>query len=105
MKRRIDEMSYNSNMVQFRTPTDTHAPAESISAEQAMLHYAQAYQRLYLRAPRDLRALDHDWVIVNGARMKASELEHLTRQLQLEYQQSQAQKKSLVMKLLNFFKQ
>jgi hypothetical protein len=95
-----------SNMVQLRPPTeiDTQPTAEVVTAEQAMIHYALAYQRLYQRAPRDLRALDHQWVIVNGARMRAHELEHLTRQLQLEYQQSVAQKKNLVKKLLNFFR-
>lgn len=77
---------------------------EVISAHQAMQHYAQAYERLYNRAPRDLRALDQEWVVVNGARMRAIELEHLTRQLQLEYSQSLAQKKSVVMRLLKWLR-
>jgi hypothetical protein len=91
-------------MVQFRTSHDEDETMSAISAQQAMTHYAQAYQRLYNRAPRDLRALDHEWVVVNGARMRANELEHLTRQLQHEYDQSQVQRKGVVMKLLKFFR-
>ena len=40
-----------------------------ISAEQAMRRYASAYQKLYKRLPKDLRALDGNWVVVNGARI------------------------------------
>jgi hypothetical protein len=70
-----------------------------------MIHYAQAYQRLYKRLPRDLRALDNNWVVVNGARMRVAELEYLTRQLQQEYDQSLAQRRSVVNRLLKWFKQ
>jgi hypothetical protein len=76
-----------------------------IDAEQAMYDYAQAYTRLYNRAPRDLRAVDREWVIVNGARMRATELEYLTHQLRLEYSQSLAQRKSIVNRLLGWLKQ
>ena len=76
-----------------------------VTAEHAMHHYAEAYQRLYNRKPRDLRAIDSHWVIVNGARMRANELEYLTRQLQLEYDQSQAAKRNVVKRLLKWFTQ
>jgi hypothetical protein len=36
--------------------------------------------------------------------MRAIELEHLTRQLQLEYSQSLAQKKNVVMRLLKWLR-
>lgn len=75
-----------------------------INAERALMGYAEAYHQLYNRQPRDLRAVDDDWVIVNGARMRAIELEYLTRQLQQEYTQGVAQKKSMVLRLLNWFK-
>ncbi len=52
-----------------------------------------------------LRAVDNDWVIVNGARMRVNELEYLTRQLQQEYTQGLEKKKSMVLRLLNWFKQ
>lgn len=73
------------------------------SPEQAMHSYSTAYEKLYKRRPRDLRALDSDWVIVNGARMRVSELEHLTKQLQLEYNQSLANRKNMVSKLIKWF--
>ncbi|MGJ3238187.1 MAG: hypothetical protein ACFE0Q_05725 [Anaerolineae bacterium] len=69
-----------------------------------MHRYAEAYEKLYNRRPRDLRAVDDDWVIVNGARMRLAELEHLTRQLQLEYQQTLNNKRNLVSKLIKWFK-
>jgi hypothetical protein len=75
-----------------------------IHAQEAMQRYAQAYERLYNRAPRDLRALDQEWVIVNGARMRAAELEHLTHQLQLEYSQSLVQKRSMVNRILKWLR-
>lgn len=69
-----------------------------------MLQYVEAYEKLYNRRPRDLRALDEDWVIVNGARMRLSELDHLTKQLQLEYKQTMSNKRNLVSRLIKWFK-
>lgn len=77
----------------------------NVSPEKAMILYAEAYQKLYKRIPRDLRALDSNWVIVNGARMRVSELEYLTRQLQQEYAHSLAERRNLVHRLLKWFKQ
>jgi hypothetical protein len=76
-----------------------------ISSEQAMMHYADAYQQLYDRRPKDLRALDDGWVVVNGARMRVSELEHLTVQLQREFNQGRDQRRSVVTRLLKWFQQ
>ncbi|MBE2270288.1 MAG: hypothetical protein IAE80_18770 [Anaerolinea sp.] len=76
-----------------------------MSADQAMYHYADAYKKLYKRMPKDLRAVDSNWVIVNGARIQVEELEHLTARLLHEYDQSIAQKKNLVSRLINWFKQ
>lgn len=76
-----------------------------MTSEQALSFYANAYQKLYKRIPRELRAVDHEWVIVNGARMRVDELEYITQQLEVEYNQTMAQKKNLVKRLLNFFKQ
>lgn len=69
-----------------------------------MFRYAEAYQKLYNRRPRDLRALDDNWVIVNGARMPLSELDHLTKQIQLEYKQTLAKKRNMVGRLIKWFK-
>lgn len=74
------------------------------SPEILMHNYAEAYEKLYKRRPRDLRAVDGDWVIVNGARMRLGELEHLTKQLQLEYKQSLADKRNMVSRLIKWFK-
>lgn len=75
-----------------------------MTAEKVMLHYTEAYQKLYKRTPKDLRALDNEWVVVNGARMRVSELEYLTKQLQQEYRQGLAQQRSIVSRLVNWFK-
>ncbi len=76
-----------------------------ISAEKAMIHYADAYQKLYNRRPHDLRALENGWVIVNGARMRVTELEYLTTQLQREYNQGNEDRRSVVTRLLKWLKQ
>ena len=69
-----------------------------------MMRYSEAYEKLYNRRPRDLRAVDGDWVIVNGARMRLSELEHLTNQLQMEYRQTLSSKRDIVSRLIKWFK-
>ena len=74
------------------------------SSEQVMMHYAEAYQKLYNRTPRDLRALDDDWVVVNGARMRVTELEYLTKQLQQEYRQGLDDRRSIVNRLVKWLK-
>jgi hypothetical protein len=74
------------------------------SPEHVMHSYAEAYEKLYNRRPRDLRAVDNNWVIVNGARMRINELEILTKQLQMEYSQSIGSKRSIVGRLINWFK-
>ncbi|MBL8164956.1 MAG: hypothetical protein JNJ61_23435 [Anaerolineae bacterium] len=76
-----------------------------MTAEKAMSHYAEAYQKLYNRRPKDMRALDNGWVIVNGARMRVTELEMLTTQLQVEYKRDTEQRRSIVNRLMNWLKQ
>jgi hypothetical protein len=75
-----------------------------LQSEKVMAHYVAAYEKLYNRTPKDLRALDHEWVIVNGARMRVTELEYLTHQLQQEYLQGLEQRRSVVKRLLQWFK-
>ena len=69
-----------------------------------MLDYSRAYQKLYNRNPKELRAVDNDWVVVNGARMRVSELQYLTSQLQQEYQQSLAVRRGIVKRLIGWLK-
>lgn len=72
--------------------------------EKAMARYLHVYESLYKRRPRQLRALSHNWVLVNGARMRVEELETLSEQLNREYQQVLANKRNVVKRLLAFFK-
>ncbi len=74
------------------------------STNNVMHRYAEAYEKLYNRRPRDLRAVDDDWVIVNGARMRIAELDHLTKQLQMEYKQTLSNKRNMIGKLIKWFK-
>ncbi|QPC81483.1 hypothetical protein G4Y79_17545 [Phototrophicus methaneseepsis] len=68
-----------------------------------MVSYVDAYEKLYKRSPSGLRALDENWVIVNGARMQINELENLTQQLLLEYRQLQ-KKKNMINRLITWFR-
>jgi hypothetical protein len=78
---------------------DTHS-------ERAVTQYAYAYQQLYKRTPSDIRFLDNGWVSINGAKMHVTELEFLTQQLQQEYNQTiKQQRRSIVERLMTFFKQ
>ena len=47
--------------------------------------------------------LDNGWVSVNGARMRATELEFLTQQLRIEYNQHLDQRRSMVKRLIGWF--
>ena len=76
-----------------------------VSAERALLLYADAHRKLYKRLPRELRAIDHDWVIVNGARVQASELQYLTAHLLQAHNRHNVQKRSIVTRLIDWFKQ
>lgn len=71
--------------------------------EKAMARYLDVYRSLYQRTPRELRDLGNEWVLVNGARMRVEELEHLADELNREYQQILANKRNIVKKLLNWF--
>jgi len=76
-------------------------------SEKVISHYAEAYQQLYKRSPKDVRILGNGWVSVNGAKMRVSELEYLTIQLQQEYNQGRnlEQRRNIVNRLLKWFKQ
>jgi len=76
----------------------------TLPSEQVISHYAEAYRKLYKRSPKDLQILDGEWVIVNGARMRVRELEHLTAQLQQEYRQGLSEKRNVINRLINWFK-
>ena len=73
--------------------------------DNVIAHYSEAYQKLYNRRPRDIQNLDNGWVIVNGARMKISELEYLTGQLQQEINQDLLKRRNVVTRLLRWLKQ
>lgn len=74
------------------------------SPERIMHNYVEAYEKLYNRRPKDLRAIDRDWIVVNGARMRFTELEELTSQLQQEYNQLVVQRRSIVQRLIRLFR-
>lgn len=72
-------------------------------AEKAMARYMEVYLALYQRAPRELRDLGNNWILVNGARMNVEELENLTSELNREYQQVITNKQNIVRRLLTWF--
>lgn len=76
----------------------------SVPAEEVVAYYTKAYQKLYNRTPSDLEVLDQDWVVVNGARMRVSELEYLTHRLQQEYAQGLEERRSVLTRLVKWFK-
>ncbi len=78
--------------------------AVQIRTDRVITHYMTTYQKLYNREPREIRLLDDEWVIVNGARLRVIELVSLTERMQQEYEETVANKRSVVMKLLKWFK-
>lgn len=76
----------------------------SSSAEQAIGQYKQAYQRLYERTPQYLYVLDDEWVVINGARMRATELQYVVQRLNEEYKQELIKRQSVVQRLISWLK-
>lgn len=68
-----------------------------------MARYLNLYLSMYQRNPKELRDLGNNWVLVNGARMRVEELEGLAEELNREYQQVVANKRSILKKLVNWF--
>ena len=73
-------------------------------AEQVIGQYKQAYQKLYNRTPQYLYVLDDEWVIVNGARMRATELQYVVQRLNEEYNQEHAKRRSVLNRLISWLK-
>jgi hypothetical protein len=67
---------------------------------QAAKRYAEAFEKLYNRQPRELRLVEDGWVLVNGAKMRVTDLDFLTAQLQQEYQRSRKNRRSIVTRLI-----
>jgi hypothetical protein len=75
-----------------------------VQVEKVMMNYVEAYQKLYRRTPTDVRAIDQDWVIVNGARMRVTELEKLTSHIIQEYEEVVGAKRNVISRLIKWFK-
>ena len=75
------------------------------SAELALARYTEVYEKVYAHAPKDVRILSGDWLIVNGAQLRASELAQMTDLLESEYTLSRARKRSLAVRLTSWMKQ
>lgn len=72
--------------------------------EQVMREYVDLYTKLYSRVPQDVRALDKEWVIVNGARMRLTELEYLIQRMTQEYQTVKDERRGVLQKMIKWFK-
>jgi hypothetical protein len=75
-----------------------------MTAEQALMCYADAFYRVHRFMPDDLLALDDDWVFVNGVRIHVSEVNWLTNCLEQEFAMQQ-QKRGVVVRLIEYFEQ
>ena len=75
------------------------------SAELALAHYAEVYERVYAHAPQDVRILSGDWLIVNGAQLRASELAKMTEVMEQEFSLAQGRKRNLATRLTSWLRQ
>jgi hypothetical protein len=66
--------------------------------------YEQVYRKLHQRGPDELRDLGSGWVVVNGARMRVAELERLTEELYGEYRRTNAEKRSIIKRLVGWLR-
>jgi hypothetical protein len=75
-----------------------------MTAEQALMCYADAFYRVHNFMPDDLLALDDEWVFLNGVRIPVVEVAWLTNSLEQEYAM-QLQKRGTVVRMIQFFEQ
>ncbi len=80
-----------------------HSVDTQTHVAKALARYIHVYRALYQRTPSQVQDLGEGWVLVNGARMRVEELERLSDQLHAEYQQTLANKRSIVKRLLTWF--
>ncbi len=73
-------------------------------SEQVMKEYVDLYTKLYSRVPQDIRAVDKEWVIVNGARMRLTELEYLIQRMAQEYKMIKDERRGVLHKMIKWFK-
>ena len=76
----------------------------SLQSDHVIGQYKVAYERLYNRTPQYLYVLDDNWVIVNGARMRTTELQYVTQRLEEEYHETVRKRQSLVKRLIRWLK-
>ena len=72
------------------------------TATHIITQYKQAYEKLYHRVPQYLYALDENWVIVNGARMRVIDLQYVVHQLNEEFNQKQVKRQSVLHRLISW---
>ena len=75
------------------------------SAELALARYTEVYEKVYAHAPKDVRILSGDWLIVNGAQLRASELSQMTELLELEHTLAQGRKRNIATRLTSWLRQ
>lgn len=68
-----------------------------------VVKYRDLYRKLYNREPKGFRNVDRDFVIVNETKIRISDLEALTAQLEQEYRQMQKTQRNTLLKLVNWF--
>lgn len=75
------------------------------SVENAISRYSDAYHQVYRRRPSQLHTIGNNLIVVNGARMQPSELDFLTSQLLHEHEQIFQRRRTIVGRLIKWFKQ
>lgn len=75
------------------------------NVQHTVKRYYHLYKKLYDREPRGVRVIDSEFVIVNDTQIRISDLEMLTQQLEKEYQATRQQQRSVIKRLINWFRQ
>lgn len=73
-------------------------------AELALAQYTEIYEKVYAHSPKDVRILSGDWLVVNGAQLRASELAQMTALLEQEYALVQSRKRSFASRFTSWLR-
>jgi hypothetical protein len=74
------------------------------NAERALSQYTAIYERLFAEPPANVCILSGDWLLVDGAQLRASEVVHMSEQLERDYILAQARRRGIALRVMSWLR-
>lgn len=73
-------------------------------AERALTQYVSIYEKLHAAPPKDICILSGDWLLVDGAQLRASELARMSEQMERDYILAQARRRGIALRVASWLR-